>query len=89
MASSHSTAALQGSLQGLQVLGSKALLPGRLSRLARRGGPSQARDSCARTVLRVEAIAAPEKPGTAVDSEFRAWTSPSAKTVAKRTDLKK
>ena len=40
-----------------------------------------------KTLLRVECIAAPEK--TTAPTEFRAWTSPSAKTVPKRDDLKR
>lgn len=40
-----------------------------------------------RTVLRIEAVAAPEQ--AAAGTEFRAWTSPSVRQVAKRTDLKK
>lgn len=47
--------------------------------------PAQRQRSGARTLLRVEAVAAPEKPTV---EEFRAWTSPSARKVAKRDDLK-
>ena len=43
-----------------------------------------------RTVVKVKAIAAPEKTAAAAaDETFRAWTSPSPRHVAKRTDLKK
>ena len=59
-----------------------------LSRRLRRARPSGKRTQ--RTVVRIEAVAAPEKTttsGAAVD--FRAWDSPSARTVKKRDDLKK
>jgi carbamoyl-phosphate synthase large subunit len=42
-----------------------------------------------RTVVRVEAVAAPEKTTTDASTDFRAWDSPSAKQVPKRSDLKK
>lgn len=54
----------------------------------RRRLPSRAQRSGARTLLRIEAVAAPEQK-TTTPADFRAWDFPSAKNVAKRTDLKK
>lgn len=72
-------------LQGAGALGGQrsAALPLPAGRPGRR---APVRRSGQRTLLRVEAVAAPEK---AAAGEFRAWDSPSAKQVAKRDDLKK
>ncbi len=93
MSTARSTVALQqqaaGLLQPQQQQCSQALLGRPFGRAARRAGSSRNHQSTARTVLKVEAIAAPEQAAAGAPSEFRAWDSPSAKQVAKRTDLQK
>lgn len=83
MSSARSTAlpAQPGAAAQLQKHGPQCPLAPRPSRLPRRS------QVAGRTVLRIEAVAAPEQ--AAAGTEFRAWTSPSVKHVAKRTDLKK
>ena len=80
MQSASATCALQGAGA---LCGQRAALPLPAGRPGRR---APVRRSGQRTLLRVEAVAAPEK---AAAGEFRAWDSPSAKQVAKRDDLKK
>ena len=69
--------------------GSPPLLPGRCWSLGARRAFVALPASRRRSGVRVEAIAAPEKATTGATPEFRAWTSPSAKAVPKRDDLKR
>lgn len=79
MSSARSTA--------LPALGAAACTQHKCSGLARPLRAPRRSLPAGRTVLRIEAVAAPEQ--AAAGSEFRAWTSPSVRQVAKRTDLKK
>lgn len=81
MQSASATRALQGAGAPCGQRSAGQALP--VGRLCRRG---PLRRSSQRSLLRVQAVAAPEKPSA---GEFRAWDVPGANFVAKRDDLKK
>ena len=92
MSSARSSIGLQHGAAGCGSLQSQQHVSGLLSRpfgrSARRAPPSsQCQQPTTRTVLRVEAIAAPDKAAGSVDATFRAWDG--TPMVPKRTDLKK
>ena len=91
MSSSRSSIGLQHGAAGSSNLSQQhvsGLLSRPFGRSARRtSSSSQCQKPTTRTVLRVEALAAPDKASGSVDATFRAWDGKPM--VPKRTDLKK